>query len=275
MYRHGAGRKGNALIEVLLVVTIIAMMLGLMLPAMTRSREAARRSQCINSLRQIMLATQNYEYVNQVLPPGVVDEKGPIDNQGNGLHIGWIMQLLPFMEQQRLYESIDFEVPIDAPENVTVSQTKISTLLCPSDPQAGISWVRPVSSFAGCHHDVEAPIDVDNHGVFFLNSRIRREDVHDGTSCTIFVSEKRIAPNRDHGWMSGTRATLRNTGAPINTTVEPIDNQVGGYGSYHPGGANFGFGDGSVRWLSERINLGVYHLLGHRDDGEPIEEKTY
>ena len=72
-----------------------------------------------------------------------------------------------------------------------------------------------VSSYAACHHDVEAPIDVENHGVFYLNSSIRHEDIPDGSSYTIFVGEKRIA-SQDLGWLSGTRATLRNTGTPLN-----------------------------------------------------------
>ncbi len=172
---------------------------------------------------------------------------------------------------------VDFEVSVYAPENVTVAQTKIRSLLCPSDPQRPtIPWTnRPVSSYAGCHHDVEAPIDVNNHGVFFLNSRIRRDDILDGNFCTIFVGEKRVAETGDRGWMSGTRASLRNTGAPINALEGTDPKLVGGYASFHQGGADFGFGDGSVRWLSERINPDVYHRLGHRDDGEPIDANGF
>src|SRR5690606_29760896 len=71
------------------------------------------------------------------------------------------------------------------------------------------------SCYAAVHHDVEAPIDVDNHGVFFLNSRIRYEDIIDGSSQTLFLGEV-IAEQGGLGWMSGTRATLRNMGTPIN-----------------------------------------------------------
>ena len=135
---------------------------------------------------------------------------------------------------------------------------------------------RPGSSYAGCHHDVEAPIDVDNHGVFFLNSRVSHDGLTDGSAFTIFVGEKRNQAWDAGGWMSGTRATLRNTGTPINATGHgrPPD-FVGGFGSHHLQGANFAFGDGSVRFLSERINPAVYRLLGHRDDGEPINENAF
>ena len=73
------------------------------------------------------------------------------------------------------------------------------------------SWT--VSNYAGCYHDVESPIDVDNHGVMYLNSHISQKDVTDGTSHTIYVGEK-LSDEQDLGWMSGTRATLRNTGTP-------------------------------------------------------------
>jgi prepilin-type processing-associated H-X9-DG protein len=89
----------------------------------------------------------------------------------------------------------------------------IRMLSCPSSLGTGSGF----TSYAGVHHDVEAPIDVDNNGVFFLNSRVRYDDITDGSSHTLFIGEKFIEPD-DLGWMSGTRSTLRNTGAPINTT---------------------------------------------------------
>jgi prepilin-type processing-associated H-X9-DG protein len=139
-----------------------------------------------------------------------------------------------------------------------------------------------VSNYAGCHHDVEAPIAANNMGVLFLNSRIRYEGVKDGTSNTIYVGEKRVDPN-DLGWASGTRATLRNTGTLPNglfgsTTMnglppaeEAVD-PVGGYSSFHPGGMNVLFGDGSVRFLKNSVDARVYRLLGNRADGQPISE---
>jgi prepilin-type processing-associated H-X9-DG protein len=132
-----------------------------------------------------------------------------------------------------------------------------------------------MSNYAGCHHDLEAPIDADNHGVLFLNSRIARRDVTDGPAHTIYVGEKRVEPD-DLGWMSGTRATLRNTGTPINgapptaAAGEAVvtDLAVGGFASCHAGGAHFLFGDGAVRFLSSEIDQTVLQHLGHRADGE-------
>ena len=162
------------------------------------------------------------------------------------------------------------------------------------------------TSYAACQNDVEAPIDVDNHGGFYLNSRVRVVDVADGLSQTIFVGE--VAVPSPLGWLSGTRATLRNTGHPINgvdlSTLEltepanpPLPEDltardletriergslavsprfVGGFSSAHPGkGANFAFGDGSVRFLKQTIDRSVYRRLGHRADGEPIDDDAY
>ncbi len=281
MTRRTNGRAAFSLIELLVVMMVIAVVVGMLIPAVIRGREAANRIQCVNNLRQLTLALHNYEFVNQVLPPGVVNPVGPVHNQPEGMHIGWIVQLLPYVEQAGLAGAIDTRFSVYDPANDTAAVSRINSLLCPTDPRAKAFAGVGVSSYAGCHHDLEAPIDVDNHGVFFLNSRVSRVDVTDGTSSTIYVGEKPLVPH-DLGWLSGTRATLRNTGTPMLSpgdrrpaAFEPDDDTVGGFGSYHPGGTNFGFGDGSVRFLRHRMDARVYRLLGHRADGELIEGGAY
>jgi len=87
---------------------------------------------------------------------------------------------------------------------------------------SGIPDAAP-TSYAACHHDVEAPIDTGNKGVFYLNSHVRSDEIEDGLSHTLFVGDKR-ARGDELGWASGTRATLRNTGTPINRTIlDPAD----------------------------------------------------
>src|SRR5262249_34735455 len=157
-----------------------------------------------------------------------------------GFHAGWIVQLLPYMEQGAL--TVDPTLSVYDPANAGPASTTIRILLCPSDPgmKSPGGKVPAVSSYAGCHHDVEPPIDVDNHGVSSPNSPARREDIPDGSASPIFVGEKRIE-RADLGWVSAPRATLRNTGAPPNAPPPadaPADeDRVGGFGSYHPGGA--------------------------------------
>ena len=144
---------------------------------------------------------------------------------------------------------------------------------------------------------------MNNNGVFFLNSRVRVIDVYDGLAQTVFVGE--VPRSSPLGWVSGTRSTLRNTGQPINrldfkaaeeaSPGSPLPRDlsmrefeqmiasgqrncalfVGGFGSQHSGGANFAFGDGSVRFLRETIDKAVYQRLGNRADGEIIDDDAF
>jgi prepilin-type processing-associated H-X9-DG protein len=287
-------RGGFTQIELLMVFTIIAILASLLVPAIEQAREAARRVQCTNNLKQVAIALENYVHVHGVLPPGVVNESGPIGSVPEGYHFSWMAQLLPFMEQSGLSGALDRSTSVYDPVNARVRSAPISTYLCPSDrPSQPRTDGIAENNYVGCHNDVEAPIDFTNSGIFFLNSRIRYEDILDGSSETIFVGEK-LRDGRDLGWASGTRSTLRNTGTPINTGLirsagwrrnpasvvagpSPPDDpyHVGGFASGHTGGANFAFGDGSIRFVSQTINRDVYRCLGNRADGEMISAADY
>ena len=148
---------------------------------------------------------RNYESAHFVLPPGVVDAKRPIRNKPEGYHLGWIVQLLPYLDETIAFRHIDFSVGAYHENNAPVREVMIESLLCPSD---GRGWGGPaLSSYAGCHHDREAPIDADQSGVFFLNSAVRSRQIPDGLAYTIFVGEKRLDA-RETTWLSGTMATL-------------------------------------------------------------------
>ena len=318
--RH-EGRRGFTLIELLVVIAIIAILVALLLPAVQQAREAARRTQCKNNLMQIGLAITNYEMQYERLPPGTIDTKGPIQSvEGGGYHMSWIVQILPHLDQSNVYNKFDFSKSVYDPANAIPRSAQIVTVLCPSEPgpstlpiperpgaggMAGMGLaMAPVgvsgsgaggdsialSSFAAMHNDLEMPIDVNNDGTFFLNSALQSRDIPDGMSHTIFVGEK-LRTNDDLGWASGTRATLRNTGAtkPIagggaakNTIglakpqfgVPPVPVAspllVGVFGSNHTGGAHFGIGDGAVRFISQNIDAVTFQLLANRKDGEIV-----
>jgi prepilin-type processing-associated H-X9-DG protein len=212
-----------------------------------------------------------------------------------------MLQLLPFLEQRAIARRFDDRPGVYAAANQTVRGMVINVFLCPSDAGGRTGGNRvAMNSYAACHNDVEAPIDVNNTGVFYLNSHLRSEDIADGTANTLYVGEKLLA-DAALGWASGTRDTLRNTGTPLNRTaalagffpgeVEPDEgapadgpaaagtgantNFVGGFGSNHPGGANFAFGDGSVRFLKNAINAKVYRYLGNRADGELVSADEF
>jgi len=204
-------RRGFTLIELLVVIAIIAVLIALLLPAVQQAREAARRTQCKNNLMQIGLALQNYMLGHEVLPPGTQNATGPIVSKEDETqyHMNWIVQILPYLEQQNVYNHIDFTNSVYSPANSPVRVRQMQTLICPTDPNTYGKTVG-LTTYCGVHHDYEAPIDVNQNGVLFLNSAIHYEQVTDGSSNTIYVMEARANTGADLGWMSGTRATLRN-----------------------------------------------------------------
>jgi prepilin-type N-terminal cleavage/methylation domain-containing protein/prepilin-type processing-associated H-X9-DG protein len=321
-------RRAFTLVELLFVVAVIGLLISLLLPAIQQAREVGRRHSCANNLYQLVLATHNYAAAHRVLPPGTIEASGPIRSRPVGYHIGWVARILPFIEQSTVYDQIDFSVGAYHPKNAAMRRCYLAVLRCPTNRSWGYSY-------AGCHHDVEGAIDVDNHGVLFLNSLVGWRDVPDGRAQTIFLGE-RLDSGFELGWLSGTRSTLRNTGTPINGTSAPggllatvadlgvvgwrqvaapkpvplpdyasrpiwsfrgddsLDDEslpeheyqppplpdgtpgalvVGGFESQHVGGAQFAFGDGSVRYLSQEIDAVTYQRMGHRADGELIDDR--
>jgi prepilin-type N-terminal cleavage/methylation domain-containing protein/prepilin-type processing-associated H-X9-DG protein len=273
-------RAAFTLIELLVVIAIIGVLIALLLPAVQACRSAARRTQCINNEMQIALALQNYESSFETLPPGVVNATGPISQRETGYHYSWLVQILPFVEQKNVYNHLNFMVGVYDHANDSARQIRIATYLCPGDPNVGD--ITPgrfcQTSYYGSHHDSEAPIDTTNNGVLYLNSQVRREDIADGASNTILFGEAKTDPTT-FGWGSGTRSSLRNVGWGINgpapTPSKTNPDPVGGFSSFHPGGADFAFADGSVRFLKNNGNGTILRALANRNDGEMISSGSY
>jgi prepilin-type N-terminal cleavage/methylation domain-containing protein len=279
MKRKHKPRGAFTLVELLVVIAIIGVLIGMTLPALMASREIGRRNLCQANLAQILLALQSYENAYETLPSGVVNPDGPIQNEAAGLHQGWLIQMLPYLDEQVAFDRVDKIKSVYDAANAPVREYWPRAFICPSEPID----LQGASNYAGCHHDFEAPIAADNDGVLFLNSRVRREDITDGLAHTLFVSEKRTAAG-DLGWMSGTSATLRNTGlAPNGSPAAPASapkqgdaqddpgkspTYVGGFASGHPAGVHAGFGDGSVEFIADTIDLALWRRLGNRADGQ-------
>jgi len=285
--------RGFTLVELLVVIAIIGILVALLLPAIQAAREAARRSSCLNNMMQLGLATHNYEFNYEALPPGVTDTKGPIRNEPQGQHVSWLVKILPYMEENALWRKFDQAAGAYADVNAEVRSVPVSVMICPSFPGEKTNKAKTIAitTYAGCYHDVEAPIDADNHGLMFLNSRVRFDEIEDGSSKTLLIAEKLLKGPEDLGWVSGTRATLRNTGKiekrtprfeaaaepgaepPPQTVAESLF--VGGFGGYHPGVFNANFADGSTRAITEEIDANVWQLLGNRADGQIIKGRDW
>ena len=292
-------KPGFTLIELMIVMAIIAILISLLLPAIQAARESARRTQCTNNLIQLGIGIANYATTHSVLPPGVVNDKGPIQNLPVGYHHSWTVQILPFIGQENIYNHFDLKLSVYHPANDTVAAIRVATFFCPSSSRPG------EINYAGCHNDTAAAIDTNNHGVLYLNSRVRYDEIGDGTAQTILLGEILGGPTL--GWVSGTSSTLRNTGVPVNdresynkpkalwTTFEGqnpretifetigtlaengtwLVEQTGGFASFHGPGSHFLFCDGSVRLVHQSIDTRIYRLLGNRADGEPISGDSY
>ena len=159
-FEQRSSTRGFTLIELLVVIAIIAVLIALLLPAVQAAREAARRAQCVNNLKQIGLALHNYHSTNDCFPPGalalfangnVADINNPKNNWGPSAHA----RMLPSLEQQALYNALNFSVgvfndPLGTPMNTTVSITKINTFLCPSSTTPGWNFqgaTAPLGSY--------------------------------------------------------------------------------------------------------------------------------
>jgi len=268
-----AAKRGFTLVELLVVITIISILMAMMIPAVMAARETSRRMTCLNHLFQIGVALSNYESAHNMLPPGTTDKQGPIHNTPHGYQMSWLVPLLPYIDEGVVFGNIDLSVGAYDAKNAKARAIRIAVFVCPSAIPAG--YGPGTSSYAGCQNDVEAPINVDNHGVLFLNSHISQKDVTDGIAHTIYVGEK-LSEENDLGWMSGTRATLRNTGTPPASDLpnvppkagESNDLWVGGFSSEHTAGCNFLFGDGRADTIGDCIDMNVYRALANRADGK-------
>jgi prepilin-type processing-associated H-X9-DG protein len=317
----------------LVVLTVIGVLVALLLPAIQAAREAARRSQCTNNLKQIALAALNYSETEGTFP--VFNYYVISDGWGDGGSVH--SRLLPYLDQRPLYNSINFDRSTFRAANSTAAAVGVGTLWCPSDPDvASISEIppdQPWGDYSRVAHTSYAcnlgPIGAPawQQEAWMLGAfetvncylpggcgvSVSPAQFTDGLSNTILLSEWNYGNYVKIQYSFAASAAMRHHGSAYQTgytAKNPVNWWFGGLvgwaGSAHPGGANFAFGDGSVRFLKDSIDswpldpgtwqpvgiytdytalpnirlkpgshVGVYQKLSTRAGGEVVSSDSY
>jgi prepilin-type N-terminal cleavage/methylation domain-containing protein/prepilin-type processing-associated H-X9-DG protein len=296
MRRH----RGFTLIELLVVIAIIGTLMGLLLPAVQRTREAASRLKCMNNLRQIGMALQSYHDRSNGYPPGYQSLVAP-DNSDLGPGWGWAAFLLEDLEQGNLMQSIRFDLQISDPANAAARTTILPVFVCPSERLRGTFTVidangNPICDVARANYvAMNGVLGVtsdawDNNGAFIRNQRYHVGDINDGLSNTLFLGERCTSmssvtwtgavtngvvpavrypnPADQLANAEGAPALVLSHGSRFHIPNDQLVFDADATASFHIGGVNFLFGDGSVHFISTGINGLVYEALLTRSGGE-------
>ncbi len=331
---------GFTLIELLVVIAIIAVLISLLLPAVQSAREAARRAQCTNNLKQIALAANNYESTNGSFPGGSYSGQ----NGFNPPHWGtypenWSVfaRMLPFFEQAPMYNAANFNLCSSDVNNLTICGVRVASLICPSDTQNDTipipstrassnvtpgwsfnlidqgnvdavfplppgTWLQAFTSYAGnagtftfgYSNLMSTSVLATFNGVIYNDSTVKIAAVTDGTSNTFLFGEHskgllyKLDPGyavSDNSWNSGRwYDSLFSTLYPLNVgnggNIAFANGSNDSYyfptvaGSFHPGGANFAFCDGSVHFIKNSINNWSFNTGNADSYGDAMPDNT-
>lgn len=295
-------RVAFTLIELLVVIAIIGVLVGLLLPAVQNAREAGRRSQCANNLKQMGLAVHSYENTRTFLPPARIWDH----------YATWMVQILPHMEASSLYDQWDMaDQYYNQPQ--AVREAHVPTLFCPSrrtpaqiardtPDSGGAQATGSASDYAGCAgsentYPANNPVWFDGpdaNGVIVSGriltqaagkvitwkAMIHFNDITDGLSCTTLIGEKNVPKtqlltsvgdgsiwNGDHEW---NYCRIMKPGYPLAQSINDTTNWQYNFGSWHPNLCQFVFCDGSVHSLQKTADTTLLQYLIQRNDGQTV-----
>ncbi len=288
-------RSGWTLIELLVVIAVIAILIGLLFPAVQSAREAARRTSCLNNLKQIGLALTNHHDTQGRFPSGF---EWPDRTM-------WTARILPYIEQVALYDTLEFGQPWDSGPNMAACGILMPWMQCPSHPLQPPVWFEGIDnrqaatylgSATGMTKRESGPGlragDPYLDGVLFNNSRIRFRDITDGTSNTLLVGEAIFdldvrgtdfeghSQAVDH-WYFGSTDQLNGINASecigsalarLNFTKRHMETDIDEkelcFGSFHPGVVQFVFADGHVKTLADTMDQPLLQRLATRSSSD-------
>lgn len=276
-------RYAFTLIELLVVIAIIGVLVGMTLPAVQMVRESGRRTICLNNLRQVSLGVINYESSHRRFPAGITNPAATPWRSST-----WLVQVLPFVEQQNAWDQAHQDYRFDPSPFLSHlgMRTPVSTYACASDPDSGVEhYTHGFRLVASTNYlGVNGTDYTTRDGVFYQDSKTRTADIRDGASNTLLIGERPPSPDFWYGWWyagfgqgaSGSPDMLlglkeKNDGATHLETCPPgpyffSKGKKGEacdtfhFWSYHPGGANFGLCDGSVRFVAYTASDVLPHL---------------
>ena len=288
MSASSSRRPGFTLVELLVVIAIIGILVGLLLPAVQATRETARRTSCLNNLKQASAACMNHLSAYGIFPDG--GEEWTASRTGSGTspnltnprvapeqNWGWQYQILPYMEMQDVWSN---------PDNAAVVRTRIKGYFCPSRRAPMVIGNNAMTDYAGnggLYTSTGAYWGDGVNGVFVRRKRfgpIGTSDLVDGSSKTIMIGEKRMdlqslgtsQCDDDQGFTSGWDwDVIRWGNDPPTVDPESFDSCEVMFGSVHRGGAQFSMSDGATRVVSYTVDRTVFNRLCQRNDRQPVQ----
>ena len=286
MHETSRRRRAFTLIELLVVIAIIAILIALLLPAVQQAREAARRTQCKNSLKQLGLAMHNYHSSFRLFPPSMIFA----DSVPGSRWWSWNVHLLPYMDQAPLQGKFDLNIDGLFGANADINDPYTSVILpmlqCASDPYAGLFEHPAVkirlatTNYLGCRGSERWP--QPGNGIFpEVNESTRFRDVTDGTSNTIMIGERVVERSKVTPWWAvASGYDSRGLGDQVMDSSEGLFMGTPGsdfvdarhWWSMHTGGAQFLLADGSARFISNSINHQTLLDLSNSQDGNTVGE---